>query len=334
MKKTQILSCESYLPGTIVTSDDLFEEIKSEQQYGIPKNWMSKDMGIKERRFSEAHLSPSDLAIPAAEKALLKAPINRNNIGMLIFCGMERDRPEPATAHTIANSLGINAEYTFDVANACYGFIEGIKIGNQFIAAGLVDNALIVTSEICSRVVTRVTEILKSGAPIEEAKKYIGFLSAGDAGGAIVLGESIDGNSGFELFSTKTRSDYEKKCHYSFNENGQVKGQMQMGQLSALMIKGHKMIFQETLDELGWDKFDVLLSHQIGKRPFEKLSEIADGRITNHIKTYDYLGNIASATFPVNFEKMIKSDILKKGDYIGGMFAGSGLVYGQFGYIF
>lgn len=333
MKNTQILSCASYLPETIVTSDDLFSEIKSEQQYGIAKNWMSDDMGIKERRFSEPHLKPSDLAIPAAEKALQQSNIDRKDIDIVIFCGMERDRPEPATAHTIANNLGINAEHTFDVANACYGFIEGVKIGNQFISCGLANNALIVTSEICSRVVTKVIEILKYGKPVEDAKKYIGFLSAGDAGGAIVLGESLDNKSGFKLFSTRTRSDYEKKCHYNFTKNGDVEGQMKMGQLSALMIKGHRMIFDETLNNLGWEKFDVLLSHQIGKRPFEKLTEIAGNRANKHIKTYDYLGNIASATFPVNFEKMIKDDTLKKGDYIGGMFAGSGLVYGQFGYI-
>ena len=332
MQKVQILSVSSYLPEEILSSDGLFEEFKSESQYGIPTNWMSNDMGIKERRISQSTLKPSDLAVYAAEKAIKRAGIEAKDIDMVIYCGIERDRPEPATAHTIANQFNINAKHTFDVANACYGFIEGMKIGTNFIACGLVENALIVTSETLSRIIEPVIEKLKKGMSIEEAKKYIGFLSVGDAGGAVILSKSLNGTTGFETFNTITASKHVEKCHYSFSKNGEFNGVMAMGNLAALMVKNHSDLIQSTLKQIGQERFDFLLSHQIGKRPYERLSEldcIKDGEL---IKTYDYLGNIASATFPVSFEKLTKHDNLEAGSKVGGCFAGSGIVIGQIAY--
>lgn len=52
------------------------------------------------------------------------------------------------------------------------------------------------------------------------------------------------------------------------------------------------------------------------------------------IKTYDTCGNVASATFAINYNKLEKSGMLRKGDKILGCFAGSGLVTGQLGYTY
>ena len=333
MKKVQILSAKSFLPNQKVKSIDLFEEFKSEQNYGISKEWMSKDMGIHERRLSSSESKPSDLAIPAAEKAIADAGISYDGIDMVIFCGIERDRPEPATAHTIAHKLGINPQHSFDVSNACFGFIEGVKIATKFIETTAIKHALIVTAEVASNVTYAVLELLKQGMNQDEVKNYIGGLSIGDAGGAVVLGESRDGVSGFDLFNTATLPIHADKCYYHFDKLGRFHGQMRMAQISAVMLKGHRDLFKETMKQLNWEKPDFLLSHQVGKKPWEKLSEIAGcAEIDNHMKTFDKLGNIASATFPVNFEKLTKHDRVEKHNKVAGYFAGSGLVIGQFGY--
>ena len=332
MEKIEILSANSHLPNNIVSSIDLFDEIKSDNQYGISRSWMSEEMGVIERRMSDFGATPSSIAIPAAENALKQSGLKPEEVEMVIFCGIERDHPEPATAHTIANYLGINAKRTFDISNACFGFVDGLETACDRIAGGKVQNALIVTSEMFSRPVTKLIGQLKKGVNVNEAKKYIGFLSLGDAGGAVVLAPSSDGKKGFEGFNIKTLSDEVKRCHYHIDESGTFCGQMQMGHLSALMIKGHNQIVDETLDMLNWKEYDFLLSHQIGKAPFDRLSGIRCQKTVQHIKTYDKLGNIASATFPVNFEKLLNSGKFKPGSKIMGMYAGSGLVYGQLGY--
>ncbi len=335
-KKAKIYSTGVYLPSQIVKSNDLFEEIKSDTLYGIDKNWMSDTMGIEERRMAPDTAKPSDLAIPAAQQALDRMDgLDLQLIDLVIFCGIERDQPEPATAHTIQNSLGLNARYAYDISNACYGFIDAMHIATNYIECGIVRYALIVTGEVPTRVMRAAIDVLKSGVDIKTARNIIGALSVGDAGGAVVIGAaSKNDSSGFELFNTFSSSSHVNKCIYKQREDGSIDGHMIMGQLAGIFIRSHNKMIDDTLRRLGWKDFDWMLSHQIGKKPFEKLSKINGVTPNRMIKTLDKLGNITSATFPVNFNKLVEERHVRSGDRIGGCFAGSGLVIGQFGYTF
>lgn len=330
---TKILSVGSYLPDQILKSDDIMSEIKSDLQYDIPIDWMSNSMGIIERRVSPTHFKPSSLAIPAAQKAIDQSNINPDLIDLVIFCGIERDHSEPATAHTIQDSLNLSAHHVFDISNACFGFMHGIEIASHFIASGGVRYALVCTGEIPSRILFAAMDKLKSGVGQQEAQTIIGALSVGDAGGAVILGASeIDENVGFKLFNTKTDSSHVSKCYYGIRSNGDIHGQMKMGPIVGASIWMHRNIIDDTLNLLGWDKFDWMLSHQTGKRPFEKFLSFSTVDEDHMIKTYDTLGNITSATFPVNFEKLLNTGRLESGDRVGGIHSGSGLVVGEFGY--
>ena len=334
-ERTRILSVGTFLPEEVVSSRELFEEIRSEQQYGIASDWMEDKMGIIERRLSAPATLPSELAIPAALEALTNSGVNKELINLLIFCGIERDRPEPATAHTIQQAIGTKADYVFDVANACYGFADGVEIATAFISTGIVSHALVVTGEVPSRVVRSVTETLRKGVPVKQASKMIGMLSVGDAGGAIVLGPcERESSSGFMAFKKNVNSRHLNKCHYEVDEDGKVTGQMLMEAISAYGFKMHRDIIGETMSMAGWDRFDWMLSHQPGKKNFEQIASLNIVSPTHIIKTYERFGNTTSATFPLSFKKLITNAKVKKGDRIGGCFAGSGLTVGQFCYTY
>lgn len=334
--KTKIYSSGVYLPPQIVTSDELFTEFDSDNKYGIPTNWMSDKMGIHERRMSEADLKPSSLAIPAAQMAvdnLTDIPVD--DIDLVIFCGIERDQAEPATAHTIKKALKIDAPYAFDVSNACFGFMDALQVADSYIGSKIAKAALIVTGEIPTRVLLAAIDMLKKGVDIKTANNIIGALSVGDAGGAVVVGPSSGSeDSGFELFNCRIYNEFLDKCVYETTESGEIKGHMVMGRLASVMIRGHRDLIDDTLNKLGWNEFDWLISHQIGKRPFDRISNLNGVNPSTMIKTLDKLGNITSASFPVNFHKLVSDGIAKVGDRIGGCFAGSGAVIGQFGYRF
>ena len=105
---------------------------------------MSEKMGIIERRVAPSDAKPSDLAIPAARKAIEAATdIKPEEIDLVIFCGIERDQPEPATAHVIQDKLGLNARYALDIANACFGFVNAMEIATNYISCGIVKLSLI-----------------------------------------------------------------------------------------------------------------------------------------------------------------------------------------------
>lgn len=334
--KNKIYSTGVFLPAQIVKSDDLFEEIHSDVQYDIPINWMSEKMGIDERRMAPSTFQPSDLAIPAAIQALDEcAEIDAQEIDLVIFCGIERDQPEPATAHVIQHALGLNARYAFDIANACHGFVDAMQMADCYIRSNIARYALVVTGEIPTRVLRAAVDMLKRGVDIKTARSIIGALSVGDAGGAVILGPVTKGeSSGFELFNTNSFSELADKCVYKQQSDGSISGHMNMPQLTSAIVNSQHDLIDDTLEKLGWIDFDWLLTHQMGQKPFDRLSTLKGVSKSKMIKTFHKLGNITSATFPVNFRKMVDSKQVQKGDRIGGCFAGSGLVIGQFGYTY
>ena len=84
--KVKINSVGTFLPDEIVKSDDLMNEIDSQNRYGIPINWMRTAMGIEERRLAPESAKPSDLAIPAAREAIESCPeISPEDIDLVIF---------------------------------------------------------------------------------------------------------------------------------------------------------------------------------------------------------------------------------------------------------
>jgi len=332
--KAKILAVGVDLPEEKVLSSHLLEDIRSETQYGIPHNYIENEMGIVERRVSPIGTKPSDLAIKAGKNALASCEeVDTDKIGAVIFCGIERDQPEPATAHVIQNALGLKANLVFDVANACYGFIDGIQIANSYITSGLVDQALVVTGEVNSKVMYESSRQLANGMTKSDALKKIGGLTVGDAAGAMIIGKSYGYDCpGFELFNNRVDSAHVEKCIYRVCEDGSMEGQMEMGKMVAVNLRMQESIIKDTLERTGWDQFDWLLTHQIGQTYYDRLSSLAGVGKNKMVKTFDKLGNITTATLPVAFHKLIENGRVKPGDRIGGLFAGSGLVAGQFGY--
>lgn len=174
--RTQMIGVGTYLPKQVVKSDDLMQEVDTEKRYGMPYNWMSQKMGIIERRMASSSTSPSTLAIRAAEDAFHSCPdFNRDQIDAVIFCGIERDKPEPATAHIIQNALGLKANHVFDVANACYGFVDGLKLASALVESAMITHALVVTGEVTTRILRTIVDTLKKGISTEEAKTLMGW---------------------------------------------------------------------------------------------------------------------------------------------------------------
>ena len=332
--RTKMLGVGVCLPHQKVQSDDMMKEIDTERRYGLPYDWMSKTMGIVERRMVSDDVKPSELAIRAAEKALASCPsLNPDLIDAVIFCGIERDRPEPATAHIIQNALGLKANHVFDVANACYGFLDGLKLASALVETGIIRHALIVTGEVSTKISRAVIDMLRKGVSAESAKNVWGALSVGDAGGAIIVGPSEDGHSGFMNFNQRSESRHVDLCSYEWKRDGSVDAHMKMAQIVTRGFKLNQQIYKQTLDELGWDSVDWALSHQTGDATFKQTLSLPGLNEDKVIKTYPRLGNITTATLPISFQQLVDSGNLKPKDRIGGLFAGSGLVAGQFGYV-
>jgi len=332
--RTQMLGVGTYLPNQRVTSEDIMQDIDTEKNYGLAHNWMSVAMGIHERRMVSPEQQPSDLAIRAARKALDSCPdLNPDDIDAVIFCGIERDMPEPATAHIVQNALGLRANHVFDVSNACMGFFDGLKLASSLIESGIIRCGLVVTGEVTTKVSRKVADQLKKGVSRKTAQHLWGALSVGDAGGAMIVGRSETGRSGFMTFRQKSESQHVKLCQYKWKPDGDVEAHMNMAHLLARGVRLHNRIYKDTLKEIGWKKVDWAMAHQTGDTAYEHTAKLVGIDRVRFIKTYPKLGNVTTATLPVSFQKLFSSKKVKTGDKVGGLFAGSGLVIGQFGYV-
>jgi len=301
MPKAHIISSGSEIAPDVISTRDLLIDAKISDC-----SLVEKSLGISEIRQAPDTAKPSDLAIPAAHKALAASGLQAREIQAVVYCGIERDCPEPSTAHIIACELGINPTICFDVSNACHGFTSGLQIVDSFIKSGSIENALVVTAELSSKVTRRVGEMFRQGQLLDkDIPTHIGAFTVGDAGGAMILGPGA-GTQGIDYINCGTASRHHKLCSYNFNDVTGLSFMMDMGRISAVTLKLVKDLIGPTYEILHWrpEDVDVFIPHQVGERPFEKALEIVGVSKDRSIATYPKLGNLASATVPVCYDML------------------------------
>ncbi|WP_152287801.1 3-oxoacyl-ACP synthase III family protein [Flavicella marina] len=153
--------------------------------------------GIEERRYAESGVNASDLGAAAAEKAIVKAGIDKNTIDQIIVAHNFGDVAEgsiqgdtlPSVASKIKNKLGIQNTscIAYDLLFGCPGWVQGVIQAEAFIKSGMAKRVLVIGTETLSRVVDdydRDSMIYADGAGaviIEavESDEPIGVLSHG-----------------------------------------------------------------------------------------------------------------------------------------------------------
>ncbi|HKI93262.1 MAG TPA: beta-ketoacyl-ACP synthase III [Gaiellaceae bacterium] len=168
------------VPDRVVTNDDLSQYVETSDE------WIRERTGIRERRIAAPEEALSDLALPAARKALEQAGLEGSDIDLLIVATVTPDMAFPSTAAILADQLGAREAGAYDLSAGCTGFMYALAQGYGMLAAGLARRALVVGGDVLSRILDwtdRSTLVL-----------------FGDGAGAVVLEAADDGGFlGFEL---------------------------------------------------------------------------------------------------------------------------------------
>ncbi|RLB53514.1 MAG: 3-oxoacyl-ACP synthase, partial [Deltaproteobacteria bacterium] len=164
-----------YAPPKVVTNDDLRTE------YGIDTtdDWIVQRTGISERRFAEAGVNNSDLAVPAAEEAIERAGISKTDVDMILFATLSPDAAFPGTGVYLQEKLGMcdlgHFVPALDIRNQCSGFLYGLATATSMVESGRIKNVLLVGSEVHS-------------AAMDMTTRGRGICSLfGDAAGAVIV---------------------------------------------------------------------------------------------------------------------------------------------------
>jgi len=327
------------LPETIITSLSLEERLapiynKVKLRYGR----LEMMTGIRERRFWNDGVTPSQAGIKAAEKAISKSGVNRKDIGCLLHTSVSRDFLEPATATVVHDSLGLPSTATiFDISNACLGFINGMVTLANMIELGQVRAGIVVGCESSKPLIDATIDNLLRDPDITKDKLKFAFatLTLGSGAVAAVLTHSSLSQDGHKLLGGVTRaaSQHNGLCRIETDtcvSNPSISLDMRTDS-TELLKNGAKLVpdtWEGIKQELGWKDSDVdrFFTHQVSAIHSRRLFRTLGLDKAKDFATVEYLGNIGSVALPITMAIGIDQGCLNRGDKVVMMGIGSGIV--------
>ncbi len=175
----EISAMGSYVPNQVIANDDL-------AALGCDSEWIVQRTGILERRRAAPDQASSDLAYEAAIRCLNQAHVSPSEVDLIVVATITSDHAAPSTACHLQRRLGCIAP-AMDVNAACAGFMYALVTAGQFVASGSARCALVVGSEVMSRIVNP-----------KDIKTYPLF---GDGAGSVLLRPSEDPARGLSSYT-------------------------------------------------------------------------------------------------------------------------------------
>ncbi len=311
---SRIIGTGGYLPEEVRTNDDISKMVDTTD------SWIFERTGIKSRRIAAAHETASSMGEIAARQAIKAAGINAEDIDLIVVATGTPDRVYPSTGCLLQQKLKIEHCVAFDVQAACSGAIYALSIADKFIKSGTCKKALVVGTEICSRIVDwtdRGTCIL-----------------FGDGAGAILL-EAAD-NAG--ILSTHIHSDgrYEDLL---FLPNPQAEvdpmaaGYVSMkgNEVFKMAVKTLGRIVDETLAANSMQQSDIdwLVPHQANTRIIAATAKKLNMSMDHVVVTLENQGNTSSASVPLALNEAIGDGRIQRGQVLLLEAFGAGFTWGS-----
>lgn len=143
----RIEAIEYYLPATVLTNEMLAATA------GTTSEAIYKTSGVRQRHVATLDVTPSDLAVAAAEKLFTRFPERRSGIDALLFVTEGLDYKAPVTACLIHRRLELPAHcLALDIPGGCTGFIHGLLLAKSLINSHQCQTVLLLTAETVSKV--------------------------------------------------------------------------------------------------------------------------------------------------------------------------------------
>jgi acyl-CoA:acyl-CoA alkyltransferase len=336
-EKVYIEGLGYHLPKNIVTSAEIEKRLTPiYDQLKLPKGRLELMSGIKERRFWEKGVFPSEVATIAGEKAISQASINKDQIGCLISASVCRDFIEPSTASLIHNNLNLSDEcFVFDVSNACLGVLNGMMIIANMIEQNQILAGLVVAGENGGPLVNNTIDSLLARSDVTRSniKSSFASLTIGSSAVGLVLAHEKVAMKGHRLIGgislTKTHLNHLCRGSDYIGSNGDWLPLMETDSEN-LMLEGCRLAgitWTRTCEELGWSNEDVsrVFCHQVGKGHRKLMYENVGLDLQKDFSTLEFLGNTGAASLPTTLAMGIERNILKTGDKAALLGIGSGL---------
>lgn len=296
----------SAVPEHVLTNADL------EKMVDTSDEWIVERTGIKERRIVKGD-NVVTLAEKACRKALEDAGKKPEDVELILIATCTLEEFFPCCACQVQARLGAVNAAGFDVNAACSGFLFALATANAYLSTGLYKNALVVGSEVLSRLVDygdRGSCILfgdGAGAVFVEP--------AAEGRGIISVVQGCDGPGGVALHC---KTDALDKIH------------MDGRAVYRFATRQVPVCIEQALQKAGMkaEEVDLFFLHQANLRILETIAKRLDIPMEKVPHNLDRYGNISSATIPVLLDEIKKRGKMVAGNKIVLAGFGAGLTYG------
>ncbi len=317
----KIIGTGSYVPEKVMTNADLMKLVDTSDE------WIITRTGINERRIAADDQSTSDLAYPAALRALEAANIKAEELDGIIMATVTPDQILPSTACLIQKRLGNKKAFCFDLQAACTGMLYALELAHSLMIANKKYNKILVAA----------------------AEKLSYITDWSDRNTCVLFG---DGAAALVLERTEDDSILASSLHAdgSFTDILKVEGGGSRIPLTAenigtgincIKMDGREVFkhavgamastCEEVMAMAGMTNKDIdwLVPHQANLRIMNMVAHrvnIGSERVYVNVNRY---GNTSAATIGICLDEMIRGGMIKRGQNILMTAFGGGLTWGS-----
>ena len=332
-RSTVIDSIAYVAPPVVWTSAEIEERLKPlYDRLRLPEGRLELMTGIRERRFWDHDIRPSEASAEAGIKALEKSGIPAEEIEVCIHSSVSRDMLEPATASFAHRMMGLSpGVQVMDVSNACLGFLNSLTLLAAMIDSGQVKSGIVVSGENGKPLLERTIQLLlERDLTRKTIKPYFANLTIGaGAVAAVVCHESLS-PKGHRLLGGTCLADTSSNDLCQGDSNAEGLG-YEMQTDSEEMLRAGVNLAKRTWSSfksvLDWDNeaVDRVVCHQVGSAHQKLLFETLDLAHEKDYSSYQTFGNTGSAALPITLAKAEEDGFVRVGDRVALLGIGSGL---------
>ncbi|MFQ3220114.1 MAG: 3-oxoacyl-[acyl-carrier-protein] synthase III [Paraglaciecola sp.] len=311
----------------VISSASLEQQLEPViQRLGLKSDIIEHLTGIVNRKFWDRGVQPSDVATQAAEKALSKSGINRDEIGLLISTSVCKDYIEPSVASLVHGNLQLDPEcMNFDLGNACLAFVNAIGVAGNMIEKGQIDYALIVDGE-GSRFAIEETmkRLMAEGCSEEEFRGNFATLTLGSGAAAMILSNTDLHPQAPKILGSVSlaATEHNRLCVGQSDE--------MTTDANSLLVAGLKLAkttYNKAKKELCWEekKFAQYILHQVSHIHTLRLCRQVGIDPNLVFRIFPQFGNIGPASIPIALDQYLQKNTVPGGERVALLGIGSGI---------
>jgi len=324
-----------YVPPRVVTNQMLADEFGIETSH----EWIHKRSGIEERRFSDAGVYTSDLALQASESAIKDAGLENTDIDLIILGTLSPDHHFPGTAVYLQEKLGVCEKDAFvpalDIRNQCSAFVYGLSVAAAMVRSGNHKHVLLVGAETHSHALDLSTRGRAVCSLFGDGAGAVVVSATEEERGVLSWHLGADGRHADSLCQKVWDVGQRPYMPVDDQGNGSISPEMMWAYMDGKKVFKHAV--QRMIEALmrvcmpsgiTRDDIDMFFFHQANLRINEyvqKMLGIPDEKVFHNIERY---GNTTAATIPIMLAEAQREGRLKPGMTVAMVAFGSGFTWG------